>query len=206
MRHLHPRRRVKTVGRVSAAGWLVWCSVSMPVAAQSYYDQYGFSGGDAGPDTQYQQQYRFVPREGVGAGNTWSERSPQDLYPESDIGGYQPPYSAPDGRVYRFREEPGLSQPSLPQHRFRPDPQLGQMPKNWGTDREWAEDPTLRQGMIFRPLDGKRKDSRRQAPPEVLPESNNWTPGFPPPGYGYFPGYGLAPDDYPVPGVVPWGM
>lgn len=141
------------------------------------------------------QQYRFAPRNDV-PDSSWQTMPQEGLF--GDYATQETlPYASPGGRIYRFREGP--ENPSVAeQPRFRPDRRLGQTPRNWGMDSEWAEDPVLRQGMVFRPLDkDKRGTSENTKPPPAV---------APYPYYGYPPAGAVQPEYYPAPGFVPWGM
>lgn len=153
--------------RCFTCGMLIWFAWCLPAVAQ-------ISGG----------QYRFAPGDD-GSRTTWKEPYSQNSA-ENSLG----PYVSPSGRPYRFRDEPEPQ--DLPQqHRFRPDSRLGRVPKNWGSNSEWADDPVLREGMVFRPLDanGAGAGAERSNPPAAA------TPyyGYPPPSPGY------------IPPPVPWG-
>ena len=141
------------------------------------------------------QQYRFAPRDNV-PDSSWQTMPQEGLFGDYTTQEARP-YASPGGRIYRFREGP--ENPSVAeQPRFRPDRRLGQTPRNWGMDSEWAEDPVLRQGMVFRPLDkDKRGTSENTTPPPAV---------APYPYYGYPPAGAVQPEYYPAPGFVPWGM
>lgn len=146
-------------------GVLVWFAWSLPAAAQYSAGQYQFAPGDHDSNTAWNEPY--------------SQQNTQN---------HPGPYVSPSGRPYRFREDPE-PQVAPQQHRFRPDSKFGRMPRNWGLNREWADDPILREGMVFRPLDDNGAGAEQSNPPPAT------TPyyGYPAPSPGY------------LPPPIPWG-
>ncbi|MEN8197373.1 MAG: hypothetical protein ABFS30_12815 [Pseudomonadota bacterium] len=69
----------------------------------------------------------------------------------------QPPLLSPTGQPYRFRDATGADAAEQQSPKYRPDTRLGQMPKNWSREPEWARDPVLQRGLTFRPLEEKKR-------------------------------------------------
>lgn len=130
------------------------------------------AGGASGP----QPGYRFAPtQQNAAGGGAWAPQG----------GGIQDPAMTlgPGGRAYKFRD---LDEPQPQQGLvFRPDSSLNQLPKNWGRQGNWASDPVLQQGMIFRPLGKDNAEQESSPPPSIQPP-------YPSPYPYYYPWSGMG--------------
>jgi len=132
--------------------------------------------------------YRFAPSPHEVGSTRWRTDEAADY---GDMSGGM---ISPQGHRYQFREDPRLQEDEQPM--FRPDGRMRQHPRNWGADESWADDPVLRQGFIFRPLDsGRTRDGGRDArvpPPAPVPPAIPTYPYGTAPATGY-PGYTAPP-------------
>ncbi|MEN8175901.1 MAG: hypothetical protein ABFS23_09070 [Pseudomonadota bacterium] len=100
----------------------------------------------------------------------------------------QPPLLSPTGQPYRFRDLNGPDAAGPQSPKYRPDTRLGQMPKNWRPEPEWAKDPVLQRGLTFRPLKEKKPAPQPgvgMSPPSVrtVPTAPYYPPATGMPGY-----------------------